>query len=86
MGLLSWIIVGLIAGSLAGAATGAEKRGCLTTTVVGILGGVVGGALFNAAGEHGITDFGIWALFVAFVGACALLFLLQVFGVVGRRR
>jgi uncharacterized membrane protein YeaQ/YmgE (transglycosylase-associated protein family) len=86
MGLISWIIVGFIAGALARMATGAPRRGCLTTIAIGILGGVIGGALFNAAGGEGITDFGLWSVLVAFVGSCALLFVLQAFGVVGRRR
>ena len=85
VGVLAWIIVGLVAGSLASAATGAEKQGCLYRTVVGILGGVIGGALFNAAGERGIGDFGLWSVLVAFVGACALLLLLQVTGIAGSR-
>jgi uncharacterized membrane protein YeaQ/YmgE (transglycosylase-associated protein family) len=85
MGLISWIIVGFIAGALARMATGAPHRGCLTTIAIGILGGVIGGALFNAAGGEGITDFGLWSVLVAFVGSCALLFVLQAFGVVGRR-
>jgi uncharacterized membrane protein YeaQ/YmgE (transglycosylase-associated protein family) len=86
MGIIGWIVVGLLAGSLARAATGSEKRGCLGTMVVGMLGGGIGGALFNAAGGNGITDFGLWSILVAFVGACALLFLLQAFGVTDKRR
>jgi uncharacterized membrane protein YeaQ/YmgE (transglycosylase-associated protein family) len=84
MSVLAWIVVGFIAGGLARVATGARKRGCLGTIAVGILGGVLGGALFNAAGEKGITDSGLWSVLVAFVGACALLFVLQVFS--GGRR
>ena len=83
MSVLGWIVVGFIGGGLARVATGAQKRGCLGTIAVGILGGVIGGALFNAAGERGITDSGLWSILVAFVGACALLFLLQLVG--GRR-
>jgi uncharacterized membrane protein YeaQ/YmgE (transglycosylase-associated protein family) len=79
MNLLGWIVVGFIAGGLARVATGAKKRGCFGTIVVGVLGGVLGGALFNAAGERGITDSGLWSVLVAFVGACALLFVLQIF-------
>ncbi|MCI0346691.1 MAG: GlsB/YeaQ/YmgE family stress response membrane protein [Chloroflexi bacterium] len=86
MGVLGWIIVGLLAGGLARMATGSEKRGCLGTMVVGILGGVLGGALFNAAGDEGIADFGLWSILVAFIGACALLLVLQALGVMGRRR
>ncbi len=79
MNVLSWIVVGFIAGGLARVATGAKKRGCLGTIAVGVLGGVIGGALFNAAGERGINDSGLWSVLVAFVGACALLFVLQIF-------
>jgi uncharacterized membrane protein YeaQ/YmgE (transglycosylase-associated protein family) len=86
MGVIGWIVVGLIAGALAQRATGARRHGCLTTMAVGILGGVIGGALFNAMGDRGITEFGLWSILVAFIGACALLLVLQALGVVGRRR
>ncbi len=86
MGVIGWIVVGLLAGGLGRMATGSEKRGCLGTMVIGILGGVIGGALFNAAGGKGITDFGLWSILVAFVGACALLFIMQAAGVADRRR
>ena len=86
MGIFGWIVVGLLAGGLGRMATGSEKRGCLGTMVIGILGGVIGGALFNAAGDEGITDFNLWSILVAFVGACALLFVLQALGVADRRR
>jgi uncharacterized membrane protein YeaQ/YmgE (transglycosylase-associated protein family) len=86
MGVISWVIVGLIAGALARRATGSEKRGCLGTMVIGILGGIVGGIIFNAAGDKGITDLNLWSILVAFVGACALLLVMQAVGVSGRRR
>jgi uncharacterized membrane protein YeaQ/YmgE (transglycosylase-associated protein family) len=86
MGVLGWIVVGLLAGGLARMATGSEKRGCLATMVIGILGGIIGGALFNAAGGNGIGDGGIGSIFVAFIGACVLLFLMQAAGVTNRRR
>jgi uncharacterized membrane protein YeaQ/YmgE (transglycosylase-associated protein family) len=73
MSILAWIVIGLVAGSLAQAATGSTRQGCLGTLAIGILGALVGGALFNAAGERGISDFGFWSLLVAFVGASALL-------------
>ena len=86
MDILGWIIVGLIAGGLARMATGSEKRGCIGTMVIGILGGLIGGALFNAAGSKGIDRGGFFSIFVAFIGACALLFILQALGVNARRR
>ena len=73
MGVISWIIVGLIAGFLAQRATGVEGTGCLFTIFIGIVGGLLGGIIFNAAGDDGITHFGLKALLVAFVGAAVLL-------------
>jgi uncharacterized membrane protein YeaQ/YmgE (transglycosylase-associated protein family) len=43
--------------------------------VIGIVGGLLGGILFNAAGDEGITSFGLRSLLVAFVGASVLLLL-----------
>ena len=74
MGPLGWIVVGFVAGALARPVTGGGWRlGCIGTTLVGILGGLIGGALFNAAGDQGIGDFGLRSMFVAFVGAVLLL-------------
>jgi len=80
---LGWIVVGFVAGMLGKVVTGVRDVGCIATTVVGILGGVLGGILFSAAGGSGITDFSLYSILVAFVGACILLF---VFGVVIGRR
>ena len=52
---------------------GGWHLGCIGTVVVGILGGVLGGMLFNLAGDEGIGDFGLRSMFVAFVGAVVLL-------------
>lgn len=73
MSLIGWIVVGFLAGSLAGMVTGRKAGGCLSTILVGVLGALIGGALFNAAGSDGIGDFGLWSIFVAFVGASVLL-------------
>jgi uncharacterized membrane protein YeaQ/YmgE (transglycosylase-associated protein family) len=84
MGLLGWIVVGFVAGALARPVTGGGWRlGCIGTTVVGVLGGLIGGALFNLAGDDGIGKFGLRSMFVAFVGAVVLLAIVGLFG--GRR-
>jgi len=71
MGLLYWIIVGLIAGWLAGQVMKGGGYGVLADIILGILGGIVGGWVFGALG--------IWAdggmlgsIIVAFVGAVIL--------------
>ena len=74
MNLVGWIVVGFVAGALARAVTGGGwNLGCLGTIVVGVAGGLIGGTLFNAAGDEGIGDFGLRSIFVAFVGAVVLL-------------
>ena len=82
MGIGSWIIVGLIAGALAQRVVGAGSRGCLFTIVIGILGGLIGGFLFTAAGGDGVDELSLYSVFVAFIGACLLLL---VFARPGRR-
>ena len=74
MGLFGWIVVGFVAGALARAVTGGGwNLGCIGTIVVGVVGGLIGGTIFNAAGDQGIGDFGLRSMFVAFVGAVVLL-------------
>ena len=52
MGLLGWIVIGLVAGSIAQRVAGVEKRGCLFTLLVGVLGAMVGGYLYNAVSDQ----------------------------------
>jgi len=81
VGLLGWIVVGFVAGALARPVTGGGWRlGCIATTVVGVLGGLLGGWLFSLAGDQGIGDFGLRSMFVAFVGAVVLLAIAALLG------
>ena len=74
MGVIGWIVVGFVSGALAKPITGGGWHlGCIGTVIVGILGGVLGGMLFNLAGDEGIGKFGLRSMFVAFVGAVVLL-------------
>ena len=80
MTILGWIVVGFIAGTLARWVTGARRRGCLLTIVVGVLGGLIGGTLFRLATDSDtdmMDDFDIGSVFVAFVGAVLLLLILE---------
>jgi uncharacterized membrane protein YeaQ/YmgE (transglycosylase-associated protein family) len=80
MTVLGWIVVGLIAGTLARWVTGARRRGCLVTIVVGVVGGLIGGTLFQLATDSDtdvMDDFDIGSVFVAFVGAVLLLLILE---------
>jgi uncharacterized membrane protein YeaQ/YmgE (transglycosylase-associated protein family) len=90
MNIFGWIAVGLIAGGFASWVTREERRGCLYTIVIGVLGALIGGGIAQAAGEEGIDDFSWRSLLIAFLGACLLLLVLQAIGGLrgnsGRRR
>jgi len=76
--LLVWIAVGLIAGWLASQVV-PSRFGVIGDTVVGMLGALIGGFLFNQTGAMGTMDFSVWSIFVAFVGAVVLLVLIRAF-------
>jgi uncharacterized membrane protein YeaQ/YmgE (transglycosylase-associated protein family) len=87
VGLLGWIVVGFVAGAFARAVTGGGwNLGCLGTIVVGVIGGLIGGTIFNAAGDQGIGDFGLRSIFVAFIGAVVLLVIVGLLTGRGPRR
>jgi uncharacterized membrane protein YeaQ/YmgE (transglycosylase-associated protein family) len=74
MNFLLWIILGAIAGWLASLAMKTNRQqGTLLDIVVGIVGAVIGGFLFEALGRPGVTGFNLYSLLVAFVGAVVLL-------------
>ena len=83
MDILTWIIVGLVAGVLASLLVGGY--GLVADIVIGIVGAFVGGWLFGQLGVS--TPFGGLAgtIFTAFIGAVVLLVLLRVLRSVGRR-
>lgn len=76
MGLLAWIVIGIIAGWLASQVI-PSRFGLVGDTIVGMLGALIGGFLFEALGSSGATGINIWSIFVAFIGAVVLLFLLR---------
>jgi uncharacterized membrane protein YeaQ/YmgE (transglycosylase-associated protein family) len=76
MGLLAWIVVGLIAGWLASQVV-ASRYGIIGDTVIGMVGALLGGFLFEQFGSTGTTGFNIWSVLVAFVGAVVLLVLIR---------
>ncbi|OPZ86265.1 MAG: hypothetical protein BWY76_01032 [bacterium ADurb.Bin429] len=80
MNILLWIILGGIAGWLASILMGTNARqGCLADVLIGIVGALLGGFLFNLLGGAGITGFNLWSLFVAVLGAVILIALLRAF-------
>ena len=74
MSLLAWIVVGLIAGWLAKMISpGPERGGLLVTLIIGVIGALVGGVLFNYFGRSGATGITLYSILVATVGAVVFL-------------
>ena len=74
MGILAWIVVGLIAGVLARLIMqGDDPGGIIVTIIIGIVGALVGGFVVQLLGGTGLTGFSIWSILVATLGAIILL-------------
>ncbi|HEV7382742.1 MAG TPA: GlsB/YeaQ/YmgE family stress response membrane protein [Dyadobacter sp.] len=80
MGILSWIIVGLLAGAIAKALhPGKDPGGFIVTMLIGIAGAVVGGWISSFFGYGKVDGFDIGSLFIAILGSVLLLFLYRKF-------
>ncbi|MGD9559638.1 MAG: GlsB/YeaQ/YmgE family stress response membrane protein [Oscillospiraceae bacterium] len=79
MGILSWIIVGGIAGWIAGLIMKGSGSGIFMNIVIGIVGAFVGGLIMNLLGDVGVTGFNIWSLLVAVLGSVVLLGIVGLF-------
>ena len=73
MSFLAWIVLGLIAGFLASKIVNKHGDGLILDIVLGIVGAVVGGYLFNTFGASGVTGLNLYSLIVAVVGAILVL-------------
>lgn len=75
-GIITWIVVGGLAGWVASLITKTDKsQGLLGNIVVGIIGGLIGGFLVGLLGGEGFTGFNIWSFLVALLGSVVLLFI-----------
>ena len=74
MGILSWIILGLIAGALAKyIMPGKDSGGFIVTTLLGIAGAFVGGAISSFLGIGSFTGWNIKSMAIAVIGAVLVL-------------
>jgi uncharacterized membrane protein YeaQ/YmgE (transglycosylase-associated protein family) len=73
MGIISWIVLGAIAGWIGSLIVNKTGEGLFRDIVLGIVGGIVGGWIFSAAGSTGVTGFNLWSLGVAVIGAIVVL-------------
>lgn len=84
MTLLAWIVLGLVAGFIGSKVVNNTGQGVLVDILLGVVGAVVGGFLFNQFGQPGVSGLNLYSLLVAVVGAVVVLWLYH--AVVGRRR
>jgi uncharacterized membrane protein YeaQ/YmgE (transglycosylase-associated protein family) len=73
MGLISWIVLGLIAGFIGSKIVNKTGEGLILDVVLGVVGAVIGGYLFNLFGAQGVTGLNLWSLLVAVIGAVVVL-------------
>ena len=75
MGILSWIILGLIVGALAKwIMPGNDPGGILITILIGIVGALIGGFLSSALGFGDVSGINLGSIVIATIGALILLF------------
>ena len=80
IGIISWIVIGLIAGILGKLIMpGRDPGGSLLTIVIGMVGALVGGHIVQLVGGTGLTGFSIWSILVATLGAIILLAIYRMF-------
>ncbi|BCH00298.1 transglycosylase [Mesorhizobium sp. 131-2-5] len=73
MSIISWIILGVIAGFLGSKIVNKTGQGILLDIVLGVVGAIVGGLIFSAFGASGVTGLNIYSLVVAVIGAVIVL-------------
>ncbi len=77
MGILTWLVVGIVAGWLAGVVMKGKGFGLIGNMVIGVIGALVGGwlagALFNIG--NAVSGFNLETILVAFLGAVVVLYI-----------
>ena len=75
MGIILWIVFGAIVGWIANILMKNGDDGIIMNVIIGIIGASLGGFLMNMLGSAGVTGFNVYSLFVAVIGAMALIWL-----------
>ena len=73
MSIISWIILGLIAGFIGSKIVNRQGQGLMLDIALGVVGAIVGGVLFSFFGATGITGLNLYSLLVAIVGSVVVL-------------
>ena len=75
MSLLAWVVLGLVAGFIGSKLIHKRGEGLILDIILGIVGAIAGGFVFNALGAPGVSGLNLYSLFVAVVGSVLLLVL-----------
>ena len=73
MSFLAWVVLGLLAGFIGSKIVNKQGEGLMLDILLGIVGAVVGGWLFNTFGASGVTGLNLYSLVVAVIGSVVLL-------------
>ena len=83
MSVIGWIVFGLIAGFIASRLVNRGGEGLVVDILLGVVGAVVGGEVFNFFGADGVTGFNLYSMIVAVIGAVIVLVIYH--AIAGRR-
>jgi uncharacterized membrane protein YeaQ/YmgE (transglycosylase-associated protein family) len=75
MSILGWAIFGAITGFIASKVVQGRGQGCIVNIVLGLVGALVGGAIFRGISDFDVFRFNLISMFVAILGAVIVLFL-----------
>lgn len=84
MSFLAWIVLGLVAGFIGSKLVNKSGEGLIRDILLGVVGAIVGGYLFNLFGASGVTGLNLYSVLVAVVGA--VVFLIVYHAIFRRRR
>ncbi len=75
MGIIAWLVVGLVAGWIGSMIVNRSGEGPLMDIVLGVVGAFVGGFIFNMLGHGGVSGINLYSIFVAVIGSVVVLVL-----------
>jgi uncharacterized membrane protein YeaQ/YmgE (transglycosylase-associated protein family) len=84
MSFVSWIVLGLVAGFIGSKLVNKSGEGLIRDVLLGVVGAIIGGYLFNLFGAPGVTGLNLYSVLVAVVGA--VVFLVAYHTIFRRRR
>jgi len=83
MSFVAWIVLGFVAGFIGSKLVNHTGEGLIRDVLLGVVGAIIGGYLFNLFGASGVTGLNLYSLLVAVIGAVVFLI---VYHTIFRRR